>query len=1126
MYKKHFQQHGDLFGIGKGESTMKEDQQKNISNLPLMSIGELEGADKNNDQNQPSPQQIPGERNSQQQQQPPLFDHPVYSPQEESNSQKRNADFGQEALGELVSLNGSAGGKSKAGLKDLSHLGELVADGDKPGRGRWSTLAGKLSYALKQGWKDLNNNRCFCSCAVFSLMFSCTIILIALSILSKVPIIFYQLSAVSNGEIDIKVTPQNNHLFNGSRINSVLKEAGLTQPVFRLMRDVYLSDNLALLSATAYVPRRNLIRCNGAFVNISNERQSGILVDAQLNALEPDQVYVPESLAEALSLKDGSWVFVRVEFSTTAHKMKELYDEVTGDLFLTVNTFAITKMRIKTYQGELISMFGNLATSSTPLVLLDLEDSLSVLASGFRFNRYAPAPQNLTMNFSQFSLADFANQMIFQLPDRLEYYLESSTDELVKKIIPFSSRLLEKLGTTDLEVELPLAADLVDRKFAVALIVLIIEMVVLGIFVMAAWTINIIVSMMMTGKIHDIAVLRKVGISRPLLTLHLVVFSLLLSAMGLLLALGLVSAAIYLINTQLLPLFDLRTKLTPSATAISLCVLAGIGIPLFSIYAPLLEYLYQSTSGSLSATNSKTEAFQVQIKKKSNGFPLSYFLIAALSAGLGIIIHIYLPSSMVSLDLSTFFLIFFLLMGCLLFGMQALIINFSYLIEKLFLLPVRMLLRCRTFKAVPKLIHKNLISHRLRNRQAVFVFSLCVSMISFLAVSVDMQISGTITRFRVLSGGSFNLYNGISASNWKKLIKDNRIGSVMSWGSRSFELKSLKSFLGFSTYTGTNRGGIISFNPKVYSLSPNYESFIVEPSLIAKTSKDFKLGALTTSEYLYTRFTSCGAMVSDNVRANFNLQCGKTHDSLLLRFEFDDRAPQLFDLSCSQSFSRYPGFNFKEKRKTDLSSDMVISHDSYISLLDDEQIPFEQVMNYSRIYLSVKDPNIEKQLLQTIRKEAISLKFAVHYDKDKVSSLQSTVQTVDLVLLSFSVLLVYFGGMSVLSVSYCNTVEQSAEIASIRCLGMSASKVYSVMMLETLLVITVGIFIGLISGLFIGATLISQMSLFTNTKAGFSFPVLIFATIYLGSVAAGAGISWFISRLKLNKSIVKLMRQE
>jgi len=987
-------------------------------------------------------------------------------------------------------------------------------------------IAGKLAYALKQGWRDLNKSRWFCACAVFSLMFSCSIILVALSILSKVPIIFYQLSAASNGELDIKVMPKNNQLFNGSKIRSVLREAGLTQPVFRLMRDVYLTDNLDFVTAAQYSPRRNLIRCNGIFLDINNERQSGVVVDGQLTQLEPDQVYVPESLAQALGLTDGGKVFARVEFSTASNKMKEVYDEMTGDIYLTVNSYSISQLRIKTYKGELISMFGSTATSSTPIVMLDLEKSLTVLSKGFKFVRYAPDPVNLTLNFSDFTLADFANQMIFQLPNRLDFYLESSTDELIKKIIPFSSQLLEKLGTTDVEVKLPLATDMVDRKFAIALIMLIIQMVVLGIFVMAAWTINIIVSMMMAGKLHDIAVLRKVGISRPLLGLHLVIFSLLISAMGLLLALGFVVGLVFLINTQLLPRFDLQTKLSLSPSSISICVIAGIGIPLFSIYAPLLEYLYQSTSGSLSAVNSKTEALQVKIKKKSDRFPLNYFLIATLSAGLGIIIHVYLPSSMVSLDLSTFFLIFFILMGCLLFGMQALIINFSYLVEKLFMLPVRLLLRCRSFRAVPKLIHKNLISHRVRNRQAVFVFSLCVSMISFLAVSVDMQITGTITLFRLLSGGGFNLYNGISAANWKKLVKDNKIGSVMTWASRSFELKSLKSFLGFSGYEGSNLGGIISFKPKLYSLSPNYQNFMVDPSLISKTSEDLGLSQLTTSEYLYTRFSSGGAMLSENVRSSFDIKCGKNQNSLLFRFQFDEREAQLFDLPCSQSFARYPGFNFKEKRKTDLASDLVISHDGYISLLDDLLLPFERVMNYSRVYLSVKDPRLEKLLVQTMRKEAVGLKFSVYYDKEKVSGLQSTVKTVNLVLVGFSVLLIYFGGMSVLSVSYCNTIEQSAEIASIRCLGMSSTKIYLVMMLETLLVITVGIFIGLVTGLSIGATIISQMSLFTNTKAAFNFPVLIFAVVYLGSAIGGTVISWNVSRLKLNKSIIKLMRQE
>ena len=108
---------------------------------------------------------------------------------------------------------------------------------------------------------------------------------------------------------------------------------------------------------------------------------------------------------------------------------------------------------------------------------------------------------------------------------------------------------------------------------------------------------------------------------------------------------------------------------------------------------------------------------QVKIKKNDNGkrFGWTQFFAATFSILQGLVIFYYLPTSMLSLNISLFVYIFFGLLAGLITGILMILTNFSYLIESFFLLFLRLFDK----KYIWNLTRINLISHRYRNRRTV-----------------------------------------------------------------------------------------------------------------------------------------------------------------------------------------------------------------------------------------------------------------------------------------------------------------------------------------------------------------------------------------------------------------------
>ena len=70
----------------------------------------------------------------------------------------------------------------------------------------------------------------------------------------------------------------------------------------------------------------------------------------------------------------------------------------------------------------------------------------------------------------------------------------------------------------------------------------------------------------------------------------------------------------------------------------------------------------------------------------------------------------------------------------LIVGLMLLLLNFSYLIEQGIL---NIVIPFKT--VIKKIVNMNLISHRVRNRKTIMIYSLCLAFINFINVSTSMQ---------------------------------------------------------------------------------------------------------------------------------------------------------------------------------------------------------------------------------------------------------------------------------------------------------------------------------------------------------------------------------------------------
>ena len=131
----------------------------------------------------------------------------------------------------------------------------------------------------------------------------------------------------------------------------------------------------------------------------------------------------------------------------------------------------------------------------------------------------------------------------------------------------------------------------------------------------------------------------------------------------------------------------------------------------------------------------------------------------------------------------------------------------------------------------------------------------------------------------------------------------------------------------------------------------------------------------------------------------------------------------------------------------------------------------------------------------------------------------------NLVSVALTIIVLSLSLFSLVSTMAANIVEQSKELAILRCVGLSRWKIGFVYLIESTVVVMTGGVIGLIVGTIVAWSMVSQNALFTNAITEFKFPYAVFITVILFSLISSLVAAFIPAVIFLKRKIVALIKE-
>lgn len=147
--------------------------------------------------------------------------------------------------------------------------------------------------------------------------------------------------------------------------------------------------------------------------------------------------------------------------------------------------------------------------------------------------------------------------------------------------------------------------------------------------------------------------------------------------------------------------------------------------------------LIRSKTTAVLVTIERSQAARVPPQLLASGLLLTMF---------GFSVYYFLPLALVYQNITLLFNIFLALLMGMLFGLVLLSLNVQPLVELLLSKLIFGVLRFEQ-KCMSRLVLKNLMAHRLRNRKTSIMYSLALGFVIFITVVVRIELDSLIYRY-------------------------------------------------------------------------------------------------------------------------------------------------------------------------------------------------------------------------------------------------------------------------------------------------------------------------------------------------------------------------------------------
>eukprot|EP01132_Coremiostelium_polycephalum_P001224 gene1224-1547_t len=983
------------------------------------------------------------------------------------------------------------------------------------------------------------------------------IVSLCVSIISNTPVVFLSLAEVSAGEMDIIIKPggwtlstQANYTLISDLLASTPYDPSSGGPESyhspRIVPVVYLypasqcpggntdpKNNEWKYHATNGEPGcepscferacpSNQVANKGLLyiLDTDREKRMGLGRDWSLPKPNPGQVYVQSSLARKLGVQKGDTLYIQINPG-----------DVFGAIWANAKTSSNVVYLTVLIQDVFSSGSGKFSSSEESAIIIDYGTFLGFSATQID-PRISPTSKSSITNSN---LYEYAQSITINLPpSRLQTYIDSNQDTILKKLIDFSSKVLYKIGFNLLDSQLPIMEELYQNRYVSLFLGLILNVII---FILLFLSILLIYSLLMIDvetRTFEMGVMRMIGTTRSgiIQLLLFKAFSYSLPSW----VFGLVFAQIFgfAVSSWFKSITGVPIPARLTYEAVLLATGLGILIPVASSIFPIRNALGKNLHDSLDAKHSKTSAVQISIERsEDNSFSSSVAIIGLLMASFGFGIYYIFPLSLLSFNLALMLNMFFMLLIAMLLGLVMLSLNVEHILERI---TVFIFLFWEK-KAITSIVLKNLVAHKLRNRKTAIMYAISLGFIIFVNVSYSMQQSSMNYDIQQKYGAylRINTQKSVGFSPRESRIIDQFLSSykpqIVSYSYISINYPHLSSTWQSSQIS--NLGHIYSDNTFMYAASPNIFNTAISGFLkVSKVASDpnfVNTGDESVATQIYSQASAkkiiIGSVYSDIIGASLSQ---KIILQTKLQLGNEPANKTLYVVTPMAMMDSAPAFRFS-KFPSVTGQDSIVSLPSYVSyantaLKSVRDVPLASFL----LRLNTEDEKqigkikdyIKQNLNQQIGAEQYNI--ADYYKKIEPNK---TASTIIQYFFSFTtVIAMVISFFSLMSSMFTNIYEQTKEIGILRAIGIPKSWMVRIYIFESFILVFTSSLLGVLIGSVVGWTMILQRVLFTQLPIPFVFPWMLLIIVFVCSIIFSFLSAFGPIKKVLNQPVINIMR--
>eukprot|EP01060_Flectonema_neradi_P010229 TRINITY_DN17355_c0_g1_i1.p1 TRINITY_DN17355_c0_g1~~TRINITY_DN17355_c0_g1_i1.p1 ORF type:complete len:1106 (+),score=147.38 TRINITY_DN17355_c0_g1_i1:33-3320(+) len=1018
-------------------------------------------------------------------------------------------------------------------------------------------------------WRDVRKRKvsyCLGTCSCFMVVFT---IAVMLTMLENMPLIILRLAETETAERDVIIVAGSeasesrsldytefskallpmgpDYSFHSPRLEFLTNQAytmnpvdchppeGEEDPFQPPMNWIYKHENVNC--------SRHLTEClnwycyirhpaNVHVIDTEREKTMGLGREWPYDPIKPGHAIVKKGLADEMALSAGDTMVVSLTLSPPLLGM--FRDVGLGRMEWPYAIKSSVTMTV-TIQDVFTDNHGKLSSDNS-VVFMELEPFLSHVA----LFMHEDIPDSTREYISQTPklIEKYVTSVTINLnpSQRLSLYENSEYKSIQNDFINWISPAILRVGFNQIEAEAEILEYMYGTRFFSMFLGLLMSLVI---FVFVVLSVILIYSLLMINvdtRTFELGVLRMVGMKRrdviQLVLVQAMLYTIPAIITGMLAAYGTWIMLKGMLEDSLV--LSLPSELSPLSVGVALLI--GLTIPVIASIAPIVKAVSLSLQESLDTRRAKTKVITYELSRSdSTTVSIEVLVLGASLTTFGFLIYYMFPLALLTTNILLLLWIFFGILLGMLFGLVLLSLNFEHLLERL----LTAVFLFWENEAVKVMLVKNLVAHRPRNRKTTLMYSMSLSFIIWMMVSVDLQIRSVSAGVSLKYGGDIIVEKGDIVLTWLEASRveralEEKAHLVKDWG---YVTESLEHYDGLEDEDLASLGRLKVFSTKTIGVSPNLFADVVHKEFLKPSNENKNNGAsLSAQLYASDAYDSAiiGTYFSDLFSINKYGHPRENDHSFLLQTEWttpekdqiDVRTPfkalAALDSGPVLRFSKFPA------RK---NQDSVVSILTQIGL-SNRVIQTVDDIDYDQMVIRLEDgwtsdtvdeieEAIQAAMAPDLPKSALKIS-DVKTDKEAAESTGDILNLFFYVVTLLTMILCFF---SLLASMYTNIHEQSKEIGVLRSLGLQRFPTKRIYVWEAFILLFSASVMGFAVGTVVAYTLLLQRQLFLELPLTLNFPYVLFFFVVIVGFFCSVMASWSPITVLLKCDIVSILRK-